>query len=64
MIFFTSYVEINHSLGIKKRSYIDQLNDHSSECSNEVDKIKTLLDKKMSKYNAHVIGLQKNGLAD
>lgn len=57
MIFFTSYVEINHSLGIKKRSYIDQLNDHSSECANEVNKIKTLLDKKMSKYNAHVIGL-------
>ncbi len=26
IVFFTSYVEIDHSLGIKKRSYIDQLN--------------------------------------
>ena len=26
MIFFTSFVDIDHSLGVKKRSYIDQLN--------------------------------------
>jgi hypothetical protein len=32
LVFFFSYVEIDHSLGLKKRSYIDYLNEHSDEC--------------------------------
>jgi hypothetical protein len=30
MIFFTSYVEVDHTLGVKKRTYIQKLNEHSS----------------------------------
>ena len=33
LIFFMSYVEIDHSLGVKKRSYIDLLNEHSEKCT-------------------------------
>jgi len=33
IVFFSSFVEIDHSLGVKKRSYIDQLNEHSDDCS-------------------------------
>jgi len=36
IIFFTSYIEIDHSLGVKKRSYIDFLNQHSDDCFIEV----------------------------
>lgn len=55
---------MDHSLGVKKRSYIDQLNEHSDDCFKEVNRIKTLLDKKVKKYNAHIIGLEKNGEKD
>jgi hypothetical protein len=64
MVFFTSYVEIDHSLGVKKRSYIDYLNEHSEDCRKEVDRIYEFLKKDMKRFNAHVIGLEKRGLKD
>jgi hypothetical protein len=33
LFFFFSYVKIDHSLGTKKRSYIDYLNEHSDNCT-------------------------------
>ncbi len=60
IIFFTSHVEIDHSLGVKKRSYIDQMNEHSDECSKEVDRLEKTLSK-FQKYNVHIIGLEKRG---
>jgi hypothetical protein len=39
LLFFFSYVEIDHSLGTKKRSYINILNEHSENCRDEVVKL-------------------------
>jgi PAB1-binding protein PBP1 len=47
-------------LGVKKRSYIDQLNEHSEECSQEVDRLEKTLNK-FQKHNIHIIGLEKRG---
>ncbi len=60
MIFFTSHVKIDHTLGIKKRSYINKLNEHCSDCDKEVERIHKLLNSCMKKYSAHIIGLEKN----
>jgi len=32
LIFFFSFIEIDHTLGVKKRSYIDYLNEHEDIC--------------------------------
>ena len=64
MVFFTSYVEIDHSLGVKKRSYIEKLNEHSDDCHKEVNRISKILSSQIKSYNAHVIGLEKKGLQD
>jgi hypothetical protein len=39
LLFFFSYVAIDHSLGLKKRSYIDHLNEHSDQCLEEVHRL-------------------------
>ncbi len=39
LLFFFSYVHIDHSLGTKKRSYINYLNEHSENCREEVTRL-------------------------
>lgn len=36
LLFFFSHIEIDHTLGVKKRSYIDHLNQHAELCRAEV----------------------------
>lgn len=61
MIFFMSHVEIDHSLGVKKRSYIDRLNEHSEECKEEIKKLCKSVNKVSKLGKVFVIGYSKKG---
>jgi len=45
LVFFLSYVKIDHSLGTKKRSYIDKLNEHSDACREEIERLSKTIQK-------------------
>jgi hypothetical protein len=61
LLFFFSYVHIDHSLGTKKRSYIDYLNEHSENCREEVIKLSKTIRTYTDECKTYIISLDKNG---
>jgi hypothetical protein len=61
LVFFFSYVKIDHSLGTKKRSYIDKLNAHSEACSEEIERLSKTIRKFTDECKTYVISFDKLG---
>lgn len=64
LIFFFSYVAIDHTLGKKKISYIDLLNEHSEECLDEVIHLSKSIRRYTEECKCYIISLDKNGVEE
>lgn len=64
ILFFFSHIEIDHSLGVKKRSYIDYLNEHADLCREEVEKLAKTVKKFTDRCYTYIISYDKEGEED
>ena len=64
LIFFFSYVAIDHTLGKKKISYIDLLNEHSEECREEVVHLSKTIRTYTEECKCYIISWDKNGVEE
>jgi hypothetical protein len=61
LLFFFSHIEVDHSLGNKKRSYIDHLNEHADLCREEVTHLGKSVKRFTDECRTYIISYDKLG---